>query len=173
MSYSNPIDLHRVAMDHPSTNFVLPHFGAGYFREALMLASLAPNVYLDTSSSNSWTKYLTPQPSLQDVFAQALDVVGPKRLLFGSDSSFFPRGWNCTVFDAQCEALAQAGASQSDAEAIFGANLARLLSPRVLPLGTRKSLPSDPADIPAFTSRWDTQPRPVGTMEASYVKSRS
>lgn len=129
LSYSNPIDLHRVAMDHPSTNFVLPHFGAGYFREALMLASLAPNVYLDTSSSNSWTKYLTPQPSLQDVFAQALDVVGPKRLLFGSDSSFFPRGWNCTVFDAQCEALAQAGASQSDAEAIFGANLARLLSP--------------------------------------------
>ncbi len=129
LSYSNPIDLHRVAMDHPTTNFVLPHFGAGYFREALMLASLAPNVYLDTSSSNSWTKYLTPQPSLQDVFAQALDVVGPKRLLFGSDSSFFPRGWNCTVFDTQCEALAQAGASQSDAEAIFGANLAQLLSP--------------------------------------------
>ena len=129
LSYSNPIDLHRVAMDHPSTNFVLPHFGAGYFREALMLASLAPNVYLDTSSSNSWTKYLTPRPSLRDVFAQALDVVGPKRLLFGSDSSFFPRGWNCAVFDAQCEALAQAGASQSDAESIFGTNLARLLSP--------------------------------------------
>ena len=129
LSYSNPIDLHGVAMEHPSTKFVLPHFGAGYFREALMLASLAGNVYLDTSSSNSWTKFLTPQPSLRDVFAQALDVVGPKRLLFGSDSSFFPRGWNCTVFDAQREALAQAGASQSDAEAIFGANLARLLSP--------------------------------------------
>lgn len=129
MSFSNPIDLHAVAMDHPSANFVLPHFGAGYFREALMLASLSPNVYLDTSSSNSWRKYLTPQPGLQEIFAQALGVVGPKRLLFGSDSSFFPRGWNREVFDAQCEALAQAGASQSDAEAVFGANLARLLSP--------------------------------------------
>lgn len=128
MSFSNPIDLHAVAMDHPATNFVLPHFGAGYFREALMLASLSPNVYLDTSSSNSWRKYLTPRPGLPEIFAQALDVVGPKRLLFGSDSSFFPRGWNREVFDAQCEAMAQAGASQSDAEAVFGANLARLLS---------------------------------------------
>ncbi len=129
MSFSNPIDLHAVAMDHPATNFVLPHFGAGYFREALMLASLSPNVYLDTSSSNSWRKYLTPRPGLHEIFAQALDVVGPKRLLFGSDSSFFPRGWNREVFDAQCEAMAQAGVSQSDAEAVFGANLARLLSP--------------------------------------------
>lgn len=129
MSFSNPIDLHAVAMDHPSTNFVLPHFGAGYFREALMLASLSPNVYLDSSSSNSWMKYLTPRPGLHEIFAQALDVVGPERLLFGSDSSFFPRGWNREVFDAQCEAMAQAGVSQSDAEAVFGANLARLLSP--------------------------------------------
>lgn len=127
MSCSNPIDLHAVAMDHPSTNFVLPHFGAGYFREALMLASMSPNVYLDTSSSNSWRKYLTPQPSLHEVFAQALDVVGPERLLFGSDSSFFPRGWNREVFEAQCEALARAGLAQIDAEAVFGANLGRLL----------------------------------------------
>ena len=130
MSYSNPIDLHGVAMDHPYTNFVLPHFGAGYFREALMLASLAPNVYLDTSSSNSWRRYLSPSPSLQEVFAQALDVVGPERLLFGSDSSFFPRGWNRAVIDEQREALARAGASQSDAESILGANLARLLGRR-------------------------------------------
>ena len=50
MKYSNPLDLHRVALEHPTTNFVVPHFGAGYFREALMLASLAPNVYIDTSS---------------------------------------------------------------------------------------------------------------------------
>ena len=67
MSYSNPIDLHRVALEHPETKFVVPHFGAGYFREALMLASLAPNVYIDTSSSNQWTKYLWPQPTLREV----------------------------------------------------------------------------------------------------------
>ena len=128
MKYSNPLELHRVALEHPATNFVVPHFGAGYFREALMLASLAPNVYLDTSSSNGWTKYLTPQPTLAEVFARALDVVGPSRLLFGSDSSFFPRGWQRPVFEAQCEALESIGLPTAQVKDIFGGNLARLLS---------------------------------------------
>ena len=57
MRYSNPIDLHAVALRHPELNFVVPHFGAGYFREALMLADLCPNVYLDTSSSNGWMRF--------------------------------------------------------------------------------------------------------------------
>ena len=32
---------------------------------------------------------------------RALDVVGPQRLLFGTDSSYFPRGWNYAIFEAQ------------------------------------------------------------------------
>ena len=128
MRFSNPMDLHRVAAEHPRTNFVIPHFGAGYLREALMLAGLAPNVYLDTSSSNSWTRFLTPPPTLEEVFARALDVAGPSRLLFGSDSSFFPRGWQRPVFERQCEALDSLGLSSDDAQLILGGNLRRLLS---------------------------------------------
>ena len=128
MSRSNPLDLHRIALEHPNLNFVIPHFGAGFFREALMLGDLCPNVYLDTSSSNSWTKYLTPQPSLDDVFRQALAVYGPDRLLFGSDSSFFPRGWNRAVFDAQVEILERIGVNEDAARKILGGNLARLLA---------------------------------------------
>jgi hypothetical protein len=71
---------------YPNLPFVVPHFGAGYFREALMLADLCPNVYLDTASSNSWIKYEGLE--LKTVFRRALDVVGPGRLLFGTDSSF-------------------------------------------------------------------------------------
>ena len=127
MSCSNPIDLHRVALEHPKVNFVVPHFGAGYFREALMLGDLCPNVYLDTSSSNNWRKYLSPEPTLDDVFRQALAVYGPERLLFGSDSSFFPRGWNAAVFETQSGVLAELGATEETARAIFGGNLARLL----------------------------------------------
>lgn len=128
MSRSNPLDLHRAALENPQVNFVVPHFGAGFFREALMLADLCPNVHLDTSSSNSWTKYLTPPPSLEDVFRQALSVVGPDRLLFGSDSSFFPRGWNRAVFDAQVQALQKLALSSDAASKIFGGNLSRLLA---------------------------------------------
>ena len=126
MRYSNPIDLHPVALAHPGLNFVVPHFGAGYLREALMLCDLCPNVYLDTSSSNSWIRYHADL-DLRSVFRRALDVAGARRLLFGTDSSFFPRGWNAQVFAAQTQVLWELGLGEEDASAILGGNLSRLL----------------------------------------------
>jgi predicted TIM-barrel fold metal-dependent hydrolase len=128
MRYSNPIDLHAVALRYPQIRIVVPHFGAGYFREALMLCDLCPNVYLDTSSSNSWTRYEEAHLDLRTVFRRALDVLGPKRLLFGSDSSFFPRGWNAAVFDAQTKALYEIGVTGEIASAILHDNLQQLFS---------------------------------------------
>jgi predicted TIM-barrel fold metal-dependent hydrolase len=127
MSRSNPIDLHKVALAFPNLNFVIPHFGAGYFREALMLGDLVPNVWLDTSSSNSWLRYLLPEITLKDVFRKAIEVYGTTRLLFGSDSSFFPRGWNREVFETQRRILGELGLDAEAAAAIFGGNLRRLL----------------------------------------------
>jgi predicted TIM-barrel fold metal-dependent hydrolase len=124
MRYSNPIDLHATALRHPNVNFVVPHFGSGYFREALMLADLCPNVYLDTSSSNHWMQY--EGLDLKTVFRRALDIAGPSRLLFGTDSSFFPRGWNAGVFEQQTQALADLGISSADARLVLGGNLRRL-----------------------------------------------
>ena len=109
MRFSNPIDLHAIALRFPQIRFVLPHFGAGYFREALILCNLCPNVWLDPSSSNEWVKYEESHPDLRTVFRRALGVVGPHRLLFRTDSSFFPRGWNQGVFEAQCKALYELG----------------------------------------------------------------
>jgi predicted TIM-barrel fold metal-dependent hydrolase len=42
MRFSNPVDLHAVALRYPEVPIIVPHFGAGYFREALMLADSAP-----------------------------------------------------------------------------------------------------------------------------------
>jgi predicted TIM-barrel fold metal-dependent hydrolase len=127
MSCSNPMDLHRVAVDHPEIRFVMPHFGAGYFREALMLGDLVTNVWLDTSSSNAWMRCLVPEITLIDVFRKALEVYGSERLLFGSDSSFFPRGWNREIFDTQAAVLGELGVDAEAAAAIFGRNLQSLL----------------------------------------------
>ena len=52
---------------------------------------------------------------------------GPGRLLFGTDSSFFPRGWVRTVFEFQSVILAESGVRQEDAAAIFGGNLQKIL----------------------------------------------
>ena len=126
LRFSNPLDLHALALRYSSVPFIVPHFGAGMFREALMLADLCPNVYLDTSSSNSWMRY--EGLDLVTVLRRALDVVGPKRLLFGTDSSFFPRGWQQGIFDAQCAALQTIGVNANDAALILGKNLERILA---------------------------------------------
>ncbi len=130
MRFSNPIDLHALALRHPKLAFILPHFGAGYFREALMLADLCPNVYLDTSSSNSWMRY--EDLNLETVLDRALTILGPWRLLFGTDSSFFPRVWNRAVFDHQVQVLHSLGLSAPDARAIFSENLENLFRPAAL-----------------------------------------
>jgi predicted TIM-barrel fold metal-dependent hydrolase len=124
MRFSNPLELHSIALRYPRLKFVLPHFGGGYLREALMLADLCPNVYLDTSSSNSWMRY--EGLDLKTVFRRALDVVGAPRLLFGTDSSYFPRGWNYSIFEAQTRAMLDLGISTADARLIIGENLPRL-----------------------------------------------
>ena len=126
MRFSNPLDLHPIAIRYPRMSFIIPHFGAGYLREALMLADLCPNVYLDTSSSNSWMRY--EGLDLKTVFRRVVDAVGAGRLLFGTDSSFFPRGWNYEVFETQTKALLDLGISSSDARLILGENLERMFS---------------------------------------------
>jgi predicted TIM-barrel fold metal-dependent hydrolase len=128
MKFSNPIDLHAVALRFSQLRFVVPHFGAGYLREALMLCDLCPNVYLDTSSSNSWMRYEDSHLDLRTVFRRALDVVGPQRLLFGTDSSFFPRGWNAAIFETQSKALYEIGVNEEIARQILHDNLIRLFS---------------------------------------------
>jgi uncharacterized protein len=128
MRYSNPLDLHPVALRFPAVCFVVPHFGAGLFREALMLADLCPNVWLDTSSSNRWMAYENLQ--LPEVFRRSLAVTGAGRLLFGTDSSFFPRGWQGGVLREQITAMTGAGVGETAARQILGGNLLELHGPR-------------------------------------------
>ena len=127
MRLSNPIDLHAIALRYPEVPIIVPHFGAGYFREALMLADQCSNIYLDTSSSNHWMRYQAGHLTLREVFRHALEVAGPQRLLFGTDSSFFPRGWHQAIFEDQAKALYEIGTSEADARAIFSENFLRIL----------------------------------------------
>jgi len=121
LRFSNPLALHPVALHFPKLRFVVPHFGAGLFREALMLADLCPNVYFDTSSTNRWMSY--EGLDLRAVFRRALEVVGARRLLFGSDSSFFPRGWNEEILRQQTTALYELGIEREQAALILQGNL--------------------------------------------------
>ncbi len=129
MRLSDPLNLHPVALHFPQIRFIVPHFGAGLLREALMLADLCPNVYLDTSSTNRWMLY--EGLDLRTTFRRAIDLLGTERLLFGTDSSFFPRGWHRVVFEQQTKALYELGLDAGPATQILKSNLERLLEPRL------------------------------------------
>ena len=121
----NPLAVVPAALAFRSVPVIIPHFGAGFLRETLMAADLTANVHVDTSSSNGWTKY-TPGLSLADVFRQALAVLGPERILFGSDSSFFPRGWQRPIHEAQSAILDEVGLGPEEQAAIFADNFERV-----------------------------------------------
>ena len=125
----DPLAVAAVASRFPKVPVIIPHFGAGLFREALMAADACQNVHLDTSSSNAWIRY-HPGLTLESVFRQALEVAGPDRLLFGTDSSFFPRGWQAPIFETQRRALEAIGAGADVQERIFGGNFERLFPVR-------------------------------------------
>jgi predicted TIM-barrel fold metal-dependent hydrolase len=125
MRLGNPLDVSRLARAFPTVPFIIPHFGAGMFREALMAADICQNIHLDTSSSNGWIKYM-PGLTLDAVFEAALAVAGPSRLLFGTDSSFFPRGWQKGIYDTQKQIVDGLGLGAAEAALIFGGNFDRL-----------------------------------------------
>jgi predicted TIM-barrel fold metal-dependent hydrolase len=129
ISLGNPLHLIAVANAYPKVKIIVPHFGAGMFREALMLADQCPNVLFDTSSSNKWIQY-DPGLTLTAVYKAALSVVGPDRLLFGTDSSFFPRGWVRDVYEQQSAVLDELGADVEVREKIFGGNFDRIFKDR-------------------------------------------
>lgn len=125
----DPLGVAQIASAWPQVPVIIPHFGAGFLREALMAAAQCASIHLDTSSSNSWTRF-HPGLSLNDVFWQALSVAGADRLLFGTDSSFFPRGWQHGILDAQRQILETLGVRDAERAQILGGNFDRLF-PRI------------------------------------------
>ncbi|HEU4927495.1 MAG TPA: amidohydrolase family protein [Vicinamibacterales bacterium] len=123
----DPLALATVAAKFPKVPVIIPHFGAGFLREALIAADQCPNIHLDSSSSNSWIKY-HPGLTLEAVFRQALEVVGADRLLFGTDSSFFPRGWQRQIFEQQKAMLDTIGVPVETQEKILSGNFQRLFA---------------------------------------------
>lgn len=124
LEYADPLDLIDTAREFSEVNFIIPHFGCGPFEEALRVAQDCENVYFDTSSSNSW---IQAPLTLKDVFRKTLEVLGPHRLLFGTDSSFFPRGWRKDIYEKQVAILDELQVSEKDKALILGGNIARIL----------------------------------------------
>lgn len=120
--------LHNVARDFPSVPFVIPHFGCGYLRETLHLCWACGNVHIDTSGSNQWVRWMPDEDlSVKKLFRKYVETIGAERIIFGSDSSWFPRGFAVRYLQDQIRDCRELGLTTGQLEAIFYGNAARLL----------------------------------------------
>lgn len=124
---AHPRDLIPVAESRVDTSFIVPHFGAGLFDEFLELGQACPNVYADTAGSNNWAARHDPPLLLSDLFARTKEVFGPERILFGSDSGSYPRGYRRDILEAQLEAMKSAGFSDEERQMVMAENLKSLI----------------------------------------------
>lgn len=122
----SPLSLFEVARDFPEIPFIVPHFGAGYWQDLLALCWSLPNIYVDTSGSNQWIRWMPYPLTLEDLFRKAFDTIGPERVLFGTDSNAFPRGFAQRYLEDQLRACYTMNLPDADVAAVFGGNAARL-----------------------------------------------
>ena len=126
----NPIDIQVPSRDYPELDFIIAHFGAGWFREVLLMQYQADNVYMDSSGSNSWMNYLPYDMSLKKIYRKAIQAGGSEKILFGTDSTFFPRGWRISILEAQVNACRELKAdgviTKKDISNIFHDNIVRM-----------------------------------------------
>jgi predicted TIM-barrel fold metal-dependent hydrolase len=65
--------------------------------------------------------------TLDDLFQRFFETIGPERIIFGSDSSWFPRGFALRYLQDQIRICRFMNMTDDQLRWIFGGNAARLL----------------------------------------------
>jgi predicted TIM-barrel fold metal-dependent hydrolase len=123
----NPLRIHDVAKRFPRMPIIIPHFGCGYVFETLNLAWACPNVSIDTSGSNQWMRWMPYPLDLAALFRKYRETIGASRIIFGTDSSWFPRGFTDAYLDVQVREMRDSGFSADELDMVLYRNAAALL----------------------------------------------
>ncbi len=123
----SPAVLEPVARDFPTVEFVIPHFGIQHITDLLFLCWSCPNVMVDSSGSNQWVRWMPYKLTLEDCFQRFFETIGPERIIFGSDSSWFPRGFALRYLQDQLRICRFMNMTDEQLQLIFGGNAARIL----------------------------------------------
>ena len=129
LRYADPLHLSAAAKDFPEITFVIAHCGAGFLREALFLAYHTENIWVDTSGTNNWREYTPGAPPLRDVFGDLLRTYGPRRIMFGTDSTLAGE-YREAILAEQRSLFEQLTSTREDWAAIFAGNARRLFGLR-------------------------------------------
>ncbi|TFG01637.1 MAG: amidohydrolase, partial [Promethearchaeota archaeon] len=96
IKWSHPMYIDTVAAEFPEAQIIIAHCGHGWWRQALDVAMMKPNVYVDFSG---WQITFGINPNyFWEPLRVAIDILGPWRVLFGTDGSMYdvfmaPKKW--------------------------------------------------------------------------------
>jgi predicted TIM-barrel fold metal-dependent hydrolase len=108
-AFAQPMQLAELALRFPRVNMIMGHMGTTDLKaDAVPAASLAPNIYLDTS----WI--------LPGLVTRAVMEIGPERVIFSSDSPL-------SELPIELELRAAAQMSADARAQLMGGNILRLL----------------------------------------------
>lgn len=125
--YANPLDLQYPSKMFPEVKFLIAHFGAGFFREVLLLGFHSGNLYIDTSGTNNWRLFTPNAPPLSRIFKRTLEVYGPEKIVYGTDSAINDKtGYRTFVLKEQKKALSTLKVKKKERDLIMGGNAERL-----------------------------------------------
>ncbi|MBI3793270.1 MAG: amidohydrolase [Nitrospinae bacterium] len=125
--FANPIDLQLPLRLFPELNFIIAHFGAGFFREACLLAFHNKNISLDTSGTNNWRDYTPERLPLEEIFKRAVEIYSAERIIFGTDTVMNALSGYRSAIKAEQEAIVNSlKISAEEKKLILGGNAARL-----------------------------------------------
>lgn len=126
----NPLTVDPVARNFPTLPIVIPHFGTSYWGDLLQLGWANENIYVDTSGSNQWMRWMPYTVTLESLLRKAYETFGPHRIIFGTDSSYFPRGFAERYLLDLIRAARYNGMPDRDLQCILHTNAWHLLHPR-------------------------------------------
>ncbi len=84
-------------------------------------------MYIDTSGSNQWMRWMPYPLDLEILFRKTSELIGAERIIFGTDSNGFPRGYVYRYLQEQVRTCREINMREEDIEKIFGNNARTLL----------------------------------------------
>lgn len=129
--YCNPIYLDKMLLRFPEVNVIAAHIAYGYRQQLFSLGCQRPNLYTDISMSQDIAKRDYPQ--FAQIIREAVDALGPERVLFGTDSPFSwgiisEKRFVATIKELATKAPDNAKFNDREIEMLLGMNAKKLLN---------------------------------------------
>ena len=128
--YAQPLHFDEVAADFPELTIIMGHAGRAAWPEALNIAQMKPNIYLELSTWQAHFDY--PEDAIKAIYRMC-QTIGVERVLWGSDNPGWRHAMPLKKWVSTIQDLPVTGKkfgcdfTTSDTEAILGKNAARIL----------------------------------------------